>query len=109
MLKIKNKYNTDTEEMFDSFNKLIKEHSDIIPKEIATCCEEFVSSIDKYITLANECPNETGKNLMYLSLSLITSMGVDAVDKFSKKFEKNDDLSKLISMLEKLNELIKDE
>lgn len=109
MLKIKNKYNTDTEEMFDSFNKLLKEHDDVIPKEIATACEDFISSIDKYITLANECPDEMGKNVMFLSLSLVTSMGVDAVDEFSKKFKKNDDLSKLISVLEKLNELMKDE
>lgn len=111
MLKVndKNMYPKEIREMFDEYEKTMKNHK--LDSKMQLCvdtCESVVGVIDNLINAAKTCPNSTVKARIYLIMSLIGAMLSSALDDYTSKYDK-DELDELINTLEKVLNIIKED
>lgn len=111
MLKVndKNMYPKEIREMFDEYEKTMKNHK--LDSKMQLCvdtCESVVEVIDNLINAAKTCPDSSVKNRIYLIMTLIGAMLSSALDDYTSKYDK-DELDELINTLEKVLNIIKED
>lgn len=110
MLKVndKNIYTKEIREMFDEYEKTMKNHK--LDSKMQSCvdtCESVVELIDNLINAARSCPDSTVKARLYLILSIVGGMISSQLEEYtSEKLNDIDELDKLINTLEKIVNII---
>ena len=111
MLKVndKNMYPKEIREMFDEYEKTMKNHK--LDSKMQLCvdtCESVVEVIDNLINAAKTCPDSSVKSRIYLIMTMIGAMLSSALDDYTSKYDK-DELDELINTLEKVLNIIKED
>lgn len=113
MLKVndKNMYPKEIREMFDEYEKTMKNHK--LDSKMQSCvdtCEGVVNVVDYLINAAKTCPDSSTKARIYLIMSLIGGMLSSALEDYtSEHIDDIDKADKLIDILEKLLNIIEED
>ena len=113
MLKVndKNMYPKEIREMFDEYEKTMKNHK--LDSKMQSCidtCESVVELIDNLINAARTCPDSSAKARIYLIMSLVGGMLSSALEEYtSEHIDDIDKVDKLIDTLERVLNIIEED